>query len=99
MEEIEFAKARAALERGKVKDAVRHGWTAGIAAVHAGDEERLEAVVQLATVARERSSGRLRQEAERLAAYCAGSLADVRAGVVRSSGLGGLLRLDRFSKS
>ena len=99
MQEIELAKARAALERGKLRAAVRYGWTAGLAAVQAGDEEHLEAVVQLAAVLRERSSGRLRQEAERLSAYCAGSLSDVRAGTIRRSGLGGLFRLDRFSKS
>jgi hypothetical protein len=92
-QDIELAKARAALERGKLRGAVRHAWTAGLVAAQANDEQQLEAVVQLATVLCERSSGRLHREAERLSVYCAGSLADVRAGITRSSGLGGLFRL------
>jgi hypothetical protein len=93
--DVELAKARAALERGKLKVAVGHAWAAGLAAVRASDEQQLEPVVQLAAVLCERSSGKLRGEAERLSAYCAGALADLRAGVVRSSGAGGLLRLGR----
>ncbi|MGD0714680.1 MAG: zinc ribbon domain-containing protein [Gaiellaceae bacterium] len=92
-QELELAKARAALERGNLRRAVRHAWTAGVAAVQARDEEHLEAVLELAAGARERSSGRLHREAEQLFVYCTSSLADARAGVLRSSSFGGLFRL------
>lgn len=89
---MELAKARAALERGSLKGAVRHAWAAGVAAVQANDEEHLEAVLEVAADARERSSGGLHREAERLFVYCTSSLADARAGVLRSSSLAGLFR-------
>ena len=76
-----LAKARDALERGRLRRAVRHAWTAGFAAARAQDAAGLEQVIELAGRIRERASGRVEQDAQSAIAYCSRCLADLRAGV------------------
>jgi hypothetical protein len=78
---IELAKAREALDRGRLRRAFRHAWTAGTAAARNADVEGLEAVVELATVIRDRVEGRMQKDAEELVVFASASLANARAGM------------------
>ncbi len=63
-------EARAALERGREKQALRLAWEAGLAAISGNDTDRLQQVIDLAGLVHERATGRARDEAARLAVYC-----------------------------
>ena len=91
----DLARADAALGRGSLEQAARLAWKAGFQARKNGDQERLESVIALAVVIRERASGKTRREAESVRIYCARCLADARAGIRRtpfSWGIGGTSR-------
>jgi Uncharacterised protein family UPF0547 len=90
----ELAGARAALEQGNAKRALRTAWNGARIAARLNDEPGLEAVIALAGEIRERASGRALAEAETLGKYCGHCLDDARAGVRRrSSPLGRLIGL------
>jgi hypothetical protein len=63
-------QAREALDRGRVKRALKHAWDAGTQASYANDPRSLQEVVELGGAIRERASGREADEAATLVAYC-----------------------------
>jgi hypothetical protein len=98
---IELAKAREALDRGSLRRAFRHAWSAGTMAARNSDVEGLEAVVGLATTIRDGAEGRLRKDAEELVVFASASLANARAGVRPVSTLAALFprRLEPLTKT
>jgi Uncharacterised protein family UPF0547 len=87
---VELARAREALERGNLRRAVRRAWGAGIAAARHCDVEGLEAVIDLATAAGDQGSGRVKKDAQELAAFCTASLVNAHAGIRPPSPLAAL---------
>src|SRR3989442_2345653 len=63
-------RARAAFAKGRIGPSVRYGWSAALAAIHERDAEQLGAVLVLARWVEEQASGRWRNRAETLVAYC-----------------------------
>lgn len=88
----ELAKARAALERGKTRAALRHAWDATHLSARADDEAGLRAVIEVATAIRDRAEGRVREEAELVIRYCSHSADEVHAGVRRPGPLSWIFR-------
>lgn len=83
--------ARSALERGKVKKAVRLAWDAGFAADRRSDAAGLEAVLALLAAAAERDpQGAGGGEAAKARGYFTSCLEEVRAGVPRKGLLSGI---------
>lgn len=68
---VSIDAARKALERGRLKRALRLAWEAALRSNSSNDREGLEEVIGLAEAIRDRSQGRTREEASTLAAYCA----------------------------
>ncbi|NLT06524.1 MAG: zinc ribbon domain-containing protein [Solirubrobacterales bacterium] len=64
-------RARDALDRGRAKAAVRHGWTAAQDAARARRPDQLAEVADLAAAIAERAGGRAAGDAEVLGRYCA----------------------------
>jgi Uncharacterised protein family UPF0547 len=87
---LELAKARDALDRGNLRRAFRHAWTAGTTAARNSDVEVLEAVVELADTIRGQAEPRLRKDAAELVVFASASLANARAGIRPSSALSAL---------
>lgn len=83
--ETRLASARAALERGKLKRAVRDAWRGCHVAGRLGDARGLEAVIELGNAIRERASGGDLEDATTLVKYASHCLDDARAGVRRSA--------------
>jgi hypothetical protein len=79
----ELATARAALEQGHAKRALRAAWNGCRIAARLNDEPGLEAVLALAAEIRGQASGRELAEAETLGKYCGHCLDDARAGIRR----------------
>ena len=71
-------QARAALDGGRVKRALKHAWEAGLAASSSNDARSLQEVIELGGVIHERASGRESDEAARLVAYCSEALQNPR---------------------
>jgi hypothetical protein len=90
-QESELAKAREALERGSLRQTVRHAWKAAIAAARTADADSLEAVADLAATARDQTSGRLQKDAQRLHVYSSASLEHARSGIRPRSTLSWIL--------
>ena len=67
-------QAREALDRGRVKRALKHAWEAGLPASSRNDARSLQEVIELGGAIRERASGREADEAARLVAYCSEAL-------------------------
>ncbi len=88
----ELAEAREALERGMLGRALGKAWNAAFAAEYARNAEALEEIKALAAQLEERAAGGEREEARRLAVYCAACSEDIRAGVPHDSALGRLFR-------
>ena len=63
--------ARAALEHGRSKRALRLAWNAAAWLSSCNDQEGLDKAIVVAEAIRDRSTGRTREEASRLAAFCA----------------------------
>ena len=63
--------ASKALERGRLKRALRLAWEAALRSTSTNDREGLAEVIDLAEAIRDRSQGRTREDASSLAAYCA----------------------------
>jgi hypothetical protein len=80
-----LTRARDALERGRLKRAVRDAWSGGQIAAQLNDERSLEQVIALGEAIRERATGRDEESAAMLVTYCTHCLADARAGVRRSA--------------
>ena len=77
----ELANAREALERGKLKRALRVAWNGGRIAARLNDESSLEAVIVVGQAIRAKASGHEQEDAATLVAYCSHCLEDARAGV------------------
>ncbi len=71
-------KAREALERGRLKRALRLTWEAGLAASSVNDAPRLQQAIDLAGRIRDQATGRRRKDAAQLVAYCSHALAEPR---------------------
>jgi hypothetical protein len=82
----ELASARAALEHGKPKRALRDAWRACGIAARLNDEQGLEAVIELSNAIREQARGAEQADAATLVKYCSHCLDDARAGVRRTGG-------------
>ena len=63
--------AREALERGRSKRALRLAWDAAVWSCAGNDQKGLDEAIAVAEAIRDRSRGRTREEASRLAAFCA----------------------------
>jgi hypothetical protein len=63
--------ARDALQRGRSKPALRLAWSAATWSASCNDQQGLEEAILVAEAIRDRSKGRTRKEASRLAAFCA----------------------------
>jgi len=63
--------ARDALRQGRSKQALRLAWTAGTWSASCNDQHGLEEAILVAEAIRDRAKGRTREEASRLAAFCA----------------------------
>ena len=83
--EAELASARAALERGRLKRAIRDAWRGCNLAARLGDAQSLETVIALGNAIRERASGGDAEAATTLVKYASHCLDDARAGVRRSA--------------
>jgi hypothetical protein len=95
--EAELASARAALERGKLKRAIRDAWRGCNIAGRLGDAQGLENVIELGNAICGRASGGDLEAATTLVKYASHCLDDVRAGVRRSGSP--LARLIGFGSS
>ena len=71
---LSLAQARAALERGRVKRALKHAWEAGLPASSRNDGPSLREVIEVAQAIGNRAAGREADEAARLVAYCTEAL-------------------------
>src|SRR6266571_1084998 len=89
----ELASARAALEHGRLKRAIRNVWSGGRIAARLNDQESLEALIEIGKAIRGRASGRELDAAATLVAYCSHCLDDARAGISRTSPLARLVRI------
>ena len=78
-------QAREALDRGRVKRALKHAWEAGLPASSRNDARSLQEVIELGGAIGERASGREADEAATLVAYCSEALRNPR---VRTALLG-----------
>ena len=63
--------ARDALEQGRSKRALRLAWNAATWSSSCNDRQGLDEAIVVAESIRDRSKGRTREEASRLAAFCA----------------------------
>jgi hypothetical protein len=72
--------------------ALRRAWEAAFAAEYARNADTLEEIRALASQIEERAAGGERDEAHRLAVFCAACSEDIRAGVPHDSALGRLFR-------
>jgi hypothetical protein len=72
---LSLAQAREALERGRVKRALKHSWRAALPASSSNDGSSLREVIEVAQAIRNRAAGRDGEEAARLVAYCTEALA------------------------
>ncbi len=88
----ELAEAREALAHGVLGRALRLAWEAAFAAERERNAELLEEIQALASQIEEQLTGGEREEAHRLAVYCAACIDDIRAGVPHDSALGRLFR-------
>ena len=88
----ELEEAREALEQGMPGRAVRLAWDAAFAADYARNAESLDEIQALASEIEERTEGGDKEEARRLAVFCAACSEDIRKGVPHDSALGRLFR-------
>jgi hypothetical protein len=63
--------ARDALERGRSKQALRLAWSAATWSASCNDRQGLDEAILVAEAIRDQAKGRTREEASRLAAFCA----------------------------
>jgi hypothetical protein len=63
-------QAREALDRGRIRRALKHAWDAGLPASWSNDARSLREVIELGGAIRDRASGREADEAAMLVAYC-----------------------------
>jgi NAD(P)-dependent dehydrogenase (short-subunit alcohol dehydrogenase family) len=98
---VELDKAQEALEKRKLRRAVRCAWKAGVTAARNADVEGLEAVIELAGAAQTLTEGRLKNEVHDLAVFCTASLRQAQAGIRPVSPLAALLprRLEPLTKN
>lgn len=69
--EADLDAAREALEQGRSKQALRLAWSAAISSITSNDRRGINGAIEVAEAIRDRSKGRTRAEASRLAAFCA----------------------------
>lgn len=89
----DLVQARHALERGKVKAAIRHTWSAAQGGT--GDPELLRDTQRLAIAIEERATGRDAKEAKMLSRYCGELILQNEAGIKPQGLLGGLFSRGR----
>jgi hypothetical protein len=71
-------QARKALDRGRLRRALKHAWDAALPASWSNDARSLQEVVELAGAIGERASGRGKDEAATLLTYCMEALRNPR---------------------
>ena len=80
-------RAHEALERGDLRDAIKQGWPAAIAAARSRSASELAAVRALGVAVRDRSDGRDHDDARGLAVYCDTALNQIESGIRERSPL------------